>query len=229
MRQSRPTKPSGMSPWVLPGIVISIAVAVAAVFVGYQIGKGSGHTSPTPVVVFSPTPASSPTPAPTPGASRTPKASVTPTASVTPSASVTPTVSATLGVTLTPESTLTPNQKRAMQANQIRAKGYEPRRWSYSDISGGQIWAWKSTCAGSAEHYCQNVFFFNGTTMLGTDTSKPSRDILRVTPEAGGAFHVTYANYQSGDADCCPSGKPVTVTYTWNGSGMTANGTPPSP
>ena len=202
-----------MPGWLIPAILAAVVVGGGAVVAGYELGKSSSHgTSPTATPVVSPTPTTSPTPGP----------------SATPSASATPTPVSTPGATVTPGSTSTPAQLRSIQAAAIRAKSYNPRAWYYSLINGGgSVWAWKATCAGSAEHYCQNVFFFHGATMLGTDTSKPSRDILRITPLNGASFAVKYANYAAGDADCCPSGKPVTITYTWNGTSMSASGTPP--
>lgn len=71
------------------------------------------------------------------------------------------------------------------------------------------------------------VFFFNGTTFLGEDTLVPSSQLWLSGSPAPGQINVTYANYTPHDPLCCPSLPPVTITYTWNGSTVTPNGTPP--
>jgi hypothetical protein len=71
------------------------------------------------------------------------------------------------------------------------------------------------------------VFFFNGTTYLGTDTLVPSPGLNLAGSSAPGEVNVTYSNYASNDPLCCPSLPPVTITYTWDGTSVTASGTPP--
>jgi hypothetical protein len=71
------------------------------------------------------------------------------------------------------------------------------------------------------------VFFFNGETYLGTDTLMPSLGLNLAGSPAPGQINVTYSNFAANDPLCCPSLPPVTITYTWNGSTVTPNGTPP--
>lgn len=71
------------------------------------------------------------------------------------------------------------------------------------------------------------VFFFNGQTYLGTDTLVPSLGLNLAGSPAPGQVNVTYSNYAANDPLCCPTLPPVTLTYTWNGSTVTPNGTPP--
>jgi hypothetical protein len=71
------------------------------------------------------------------------------------------------------------------------------------------------------------VFFFNGETYLGTDTLMPSLALNLAGSPAAGQINVTYSNFATNDPLCCPSLPPVTITYTWNGSTVTPNGTPP--
>ena len=80
---------------------------------------------------------------------------------------------------------------------------------------------------GSADGLGQWVFFFSGTTYLGTDTAAPSPTIALAGSPAPGQIDVRYATYGPTDPACCPSGPPVTITYTWDGVHVTPNGTPP--
>jgi hypothetical protein len=111
----------------------------------------------------------------------------------------------------------------------IRAYNYLPDQQpaATDDGFGHTLYAWRGVCVGSADGYCQKVFFFIGTTYLGTDTFADSTRILAVTSGGVGTINVTYANYQPRDARCCPSGSPVTITYHWDGTHLTPSGTPP--
>jgi hypothetical protein len=80
---------------------------------------------------------------------------------------------------------------------------------------------------GTADGYTQWVFFFNGTTYLGTDTAVPSPQLQLVGSPGAGQINVQYTNYGPNDPLCCPSLPPVTITYTWDGTSVTPNGTPP--
>lgn len=71
------------------------------------------------------------------------------------------------------------------------------------------------------------VFFFNGTTYLGTDTLLPSPGLTLAGSPAPGQINVRYENYAANDPLCCPTLPPVTITYTWNGASVTPNGVPP--
>jgi hypothetical protein len=79
----------------------------------------------------------------------------------------------------------------------------------------------------TADGYTQWAFMFNGTTYLGTDTAAPSPTLWLSGSPAPGQVNITYANYAHNDPLCCPSLPPQTITYTWNGSSVTPNGTPP--
>lgn len=110
----------------------------------------------------------------------------------------------------------------------IRAHGYTPHGHGAStpDGFGGTLYAWSGVCSGSADGYCQKVFFFIGTRYLGTDTARSS--ILTAVRAAGPQnIDVTYPNYAPQDPLCCPSGTPVTITYHWNGTRLIPSGTPP--
>lgn len=84
--------------------------------------------------------------------------------------------------------------------------------------SGGTLSVQKGICRDSADGACQALFIFVDQRFLGTDWATPSRSITDLRALDTGRFAATYASYADGDANCCPSGQPVTVTFTWDGS-----------
>lgn len=116
----------------------------------------------------------------------------------------------------------------AAYANQIaviQRNGYEPTNKtpnaSVETASGGTLQAWIGVRTGS-DGYNQYVFFFLNGRYLGTDTAKPSLQITSVKP-VGSGIAVTYPVYKRGDSNAHPTGTPVTITYTWNGSHLVPN------
>jgi hypothetical protein len=153
-----------------------------------------------------------------------------PTATPIPTPTATPTPVPT--ATPTPLPTISPAAVESHDVNTIANHGYRAKtqipEFAFTpNGSGGTLYAWAGTCANSGDGYCAKVFFFNGKTFLGTDTSGNSPAINSVESAGPKVIDVTYANYKSSDPNCCPSGVPVTISYTWNGSTMTASGTPP--
>ncbi|HLI52047.1 MAG TPA: LppP/LprE family lipoprotein [Thermomicrobiaceae bacterium] len=113
----------------------------------------------------------------------------------------------------------------------IRRHGFLPAAGyaTTGNGTGGLLIAWAGVCRGSADGHCQRVFFFNGDRYVGADTTRgTSPAITRVAAAGSRAFAVTYAHYAPQDPLCCPSLKPVTITYKWNGSKMVASGKPPA-
>lgn len=111
----------------------------------------------------------------------------------------------------------------------IRAHGYIPVPRLYSnhvgyvktrDGFGHTLYAWVGVCKGSGDGYCQKVFFFIGTRFVGTDSKLPEPEIDRIAARGVGTIAVTYANYLKNDPMCCPTGRPFTETYHWNGRRM---------
>lgn len=102
----------------------------------------------------------------------------------------------------------------------VKAHGYTPDsgHTETPDGFGHTLYAWRATCTDSADGYCQKVFFFIGTRYLGTDTRDPSTQIVGINAPEAGTIAVSYAHYLAGDAQCCPSGQPVLISYHWNGS-----------
>jgi hypothetical protein len=79
----------------------------------------------------------------------------------------------------------------------------------------------------TADGYTQQVFFFSGSSFLGTDTSGTSPGAVVTGSPAPGQINVRYENYAPDDPLCCPSRAPVTITYSYDGSTVSASGTPP--
>lgn len=111
----------------------------------------------------------------------------------------------------------------------IRAHGYTVQGHGVStpDGSGRTLYAWQAVCSGSADGYCQKVFFFIDTRYLGTDTARNSNAITGVHASGPQDIAITYPSYAPQDPLCCPSGKPVTITYHWTGTRLVPSGTPP--
>jgi hypothetical protein len=62
----------------------------------------------------------------------------------------------------------------------------------------------------------QAVFFWHDGKLVGAAPRYEALGIKDWRATGAGAFTVTYADYASGDAMCCPS-RFVTVRYKWNG------------
>lgn len=92
---------------------------------------------------------------------------------------------------------------------------------------GNTLIAISGVKAPTADGYTQWVFFFLGTTYLGTDTAVPSPQLQLTGSPGPGQVDVRYTAYAPSDPLCCPTLPPVTITYTWNGSMLIPNGTPP--
>ncbi|MFD1676781.1 LppP/LprE family lipoprotein [Alicyclobacillus fodiniaquatilis] len=86
--------------------------------------------------------------------------------------------------------------------------------------SGATLSAWIGITGGDG--YNQFVFFFLNGKYLGTDTAKPSVAITSAKA-AGDSIAVTYPVYKNNDSFANPTGAPVTITYTWNGSKLVPN------
>lgn len=98
---------------------------------------------------------------------------------------------------------------------------------SVADGYGGTLTAAVGQRYPTADAHGQLVFFWHGTRFLGLDSVSESDTINDLRHGPTGTFHVTYAHYAPSDAECCPSLRPVTVAYHWNGSRLAASGTPP--
>lgn len=188
--------------WLLAAGLLA-ALGAVVVTVVLLLALGSGGSSPALVGGESPTvsPAASPAASPTAPAAAPSPARSSPTAVPTPV---------------------------SMQAL-LASKGFTPAGdpVATDDGQGGRLAAVKGICQGSADGYCQQVFFFDNGQYLGTDTLGTSFGIISVAAAGAARISVTYAHYAPEDPLCCPSLLPVTITYTWTGSGLQPSGTPP--
>ena len=92
---------------------------------------------------------------------------------------------------------------------------------STSDGSGGQLTAIAAVRESSSDDSGELVFFWHGETLLGWDSLYESnRLILKVA--GPGKFAVTYAS-----DDAKHGHEPVVITYTWNGSRLVPDASPP--
>ncbi|WDL95920.1 LppP/LprE family lipoprotein [Alicyclobacillus sp. ALC3] len=107
----------------------------------------------------------------------------------------------------------------------IKGKGYDvvatKPNASVQTGSGDTLTAWIGVAMRSDGHN-QYVFFFLNGKYLGTDTSKPSLEITGAQA-SGNGIAVTYPVYKANDSFANPTGTPVTITYTWNGSQLVPN------
>jgi len=108
----------------------------------------------------------------------------------------------------------------------IKNKGYSVNgatpNATVKTASGSILTAWIAAATQSQDGYNQFVFFFLNGRYIGTDTAKPSLEITSAKA-AGQGIAVTYPVYRKSDSFANPTGTPVTITYTWNGSRLVPN------
>ena len=205
LSSSSQQRPAGGPTQPQEGMHLSRTMIIAALLAAVVIVAGvAGVTMYTKAFGPHSTPTPVPTPTPTPVPTSTP----------------------------TPVPTISPAVVEGYDVGTIASHGYTSKtqipEFAFTpNGSGGTLYAWAGICANSGDGYCAKTFFFNGKTFLGTDTSGNSLAINSVESAGPKVIDVTYANYKPNDPNCCPSGIPVTISYTWNGSSMTASGTPP--
>lgn len=123
-------------------------------------------------------------------------------------------------------STITSKSDYVSKIALIKNKGYSVSRStpnaSVQTASGDILTAWITTAMQSQDGYNQLVFFFLNGKYLETDTAKPSVEITSAKA-AGNGIAVTYPVYKKNDSFANPTGTPVTITYTWNGSKLVSN------
>ena len=72
------------------------------------------------------------------------------------------------------------------------------------------------------------VFFWHNATFDSLAANWETPSVQKLKSPAVGTFNITYVRYKASDPLCCPSLKPVTVTYAWSSDGMlVSNGFPP--
>jgi hypothetical protein len=88
-----------------------------------------------------------------------------------------------------------------------------------SDGSGGYFTAVSALRNPSADGHGALIFFWHNQTFLGWDTNEETWNVM-VRSYSADAIGATYADYAPGNPACCPSLPPVTVTYSWRGTGF---------
>jgi hypothetical protein len=79
----------------------------------------------------------------------------------------------------------------------------------------------------TADALGQVVFFWHNTTFIGQSADYETTAVRSLRSPAAGTFNITYAHYKASDPTCCPTLKPVKVTYGWSGKILISNGVPP--
>ena len=87
------------------------------------------------------------------------------------------------------------------------------------DGSGGYLTAVEASRYPTADGHGALVFFWHNQTFLGWDTNQESWNVA--VSAKSDAIEATYPDYAPNDPACCPSLAPVTITYTWSGTGLT--------
>jgi hypothetical protein len=95
------------------------------------------------------------------------------------------------------------------------------------DGDGGYLTAVTARRNPSADGHGWLVFFWHNQRFVGWDTNM---ETWNVQVHAGGpdSIEAEYPVYAKGDAACCPSLPPVTITYRWGGAAL-AQSTPLPP
>lgn len=89
------------------------------------------------------------------------------------------------------------------------------------------LWALAATPRGTASSPW-HVLFFDGNGYLGTATSRATA-YTQVIGSSDRAVQVQYKWLRGADANCCPSGGPVVVTFTLGAGGGTVSPSPAVP
>jgi LppP/LprE lipoprotein len=116
-----------------------------------------------------------------------------------------------------------------MDANYVVSQSYQPFAMLITPTmpNSPPLITIAATKVPTADGYTQWVFFFLGTTFLGTDTADPSPQLSLAGSPGPGQVDVSYVDYTDGAPLCCPDLPPVTITYTWDGAELLPSGTPP--
>ncbi|WP_369635966.1 LppP/LprE family lipoprotein [Nocardia sp. JMUB6875] len=95
---------------------------------------------------------------------------------------------------------------------------------SEDKISSGcdGVLSWLEVSSNVNHPYTHVLFFTNGT-YLGTATSDPYMYTM-ITGKTRTSLSLTYHWLNDNDAMCCPKGGPSVVTFTLNGTKVTADG-----
>jgi len=148
-------------------------------------------------------------------------------ATSTPTAS--PTATATVTATPTATATTDPDDYTAAIEREIEARDFDPTGAPAAvELGPGEFFiAHRAICVDSVDGACQSVFFFVNDRFVATDADNPWFGIADPEATAAGEILLSYVNYLPEDPLCCPSGEPIEITFTWDGSSLVSSAIPP--
>jgi hypothetical protein len=91
----------------------------------------------------------------------------------------------------------------------------------------GTLTAVVGTRYPTADGLGQVVVFWHNRTFIGQSASYESPAVRKLASPAPGTFVISYARYKASDPACCPTIKPLSITYGWSGKLLISNGAPP--
>jgi hypothetical protein len=91
----------------------------------------------------------------------------------------------------------------------------------------GTLTAVVGTRYPTADALGQVVFFWHNAAFIGQSADYETPAVRSLTSPAPGAFIIKYARYKPSDPSCCPTLKPLRVSYGWSGHILISNGVPP--
>ncbi len=140
----------------------------------------------------------------------------------------TPEPTATETATATPKPTPTPTtdaaqEERAAAADLVASRGFKVVRLDDYDPE-----ATLRVLIGRSDSGSEFAFFFAGGDYLGNDSTDPSADVS-VQSTADSEVTLQYGIFQPGDAPDMPTGVPVLIHFSWDGTELTPLEALPSP
>ncbi|MBV9280528.1 MAG: LppP/LprE family lipoprotein, partial [Chloroflexi bacterium] len=91
----------------------------------------------------------------------------------------------------------------------------------------GTLTAVVGTRYPTADGLGQVVFFWHNTIFISQSADYETPAVRSLRSPAPGTFVIRYVRYRPSDPACCPTLKPLTVTYGWSGHLLISNGAPP--
>jgi hypothetical protein len=92
----------------------------------------------------------------------------------------------------------------------------------------GTLTAVVGTRYPTADGLGQVVFFWHNAVFIGQSANYETPAVRSLRSPAPGTFVISYVRYRPSDPACCPTLKPLTVTYGWSGHILISNGVPPT-
>ena len=138
-----------------------------------------------------------------------------------------PAATSTTTVPTTPAAPSDPTAPLSLQAAEqvLDARGYAPL--AERDWRPDQPLKVLLGVSRSAGPRAEQAFFFVGDTFIGTDTKDPSASI-EVAAQDGDSVTLSYGLYRPADQVDVPTGGTAEVTYGWDGTSLTPQGSIPS-